>query len=423
MKNSLTLLNLANVLVIIIPMLLGVAFMTIIERKQLAAHQRRVGPQVTGYWGVLQPFADALKLILKENVVPTHANKILFFVAPIATLILSFLGWAIIPFGQGLSITDFNLGILYTLALSSLGVIGILFKVIYSDWLFKKENLAIKQNKDYKIITLKKFNNCQLITAVRNRNLIGYAAAKPSVHHIKAGSKINYSTNNTNYSNLNSPSDNKIPFCCSSATHRYPSEGWVRRSSSYAGTTAAATQILVPQQENLGSVAAGAAHPNLLTIEDFAHWFSGFCDAESTFYIADLENKFTFFFRIKLHLDDIKVLHYINKKLEAGTIYTYKNTATLTISKFEELQKLFNILEIKPLNTTKYLNYLAFKECCLLYYNRNKVVGCVALPQHKLTLTERSTLFNQIRALKNSMNSLRTNFILPNNHKIIITPY
>jgi len=154
-----------------------------------------------------------------------------------------------------------------------------------------------------------------------------------------------------------------------------------------------------------------------LTIEEFAHWFSGFCDAESTFYIADLENKFSFFFRIKLHLDDIKVLHYINKKLKVGTIYTHKNTATLTISKFEELQILFNILEIKPLNTTKYLNYLAFKECFLLYYNRNKVV------QHKLTLTERSTLFNKIRALKNSMNNLRTNFILPNNHKIIITPY
>jgi len=126
MKNSLSIINLFNVLVIIVPMLLGVAFMTIIERKQLAAHQRRVGPQVTGYWGILQPFADALKLVLKENVVPTHANKILFFVSPIATLILSFLGWAIIPFGQGICLTDFNLGILYTLALSSLGVYGVL---------------------------------------------------------------------------------------------------------------------------------------------------------------------------------------------------------------------------------------------------------------------------------------------------------
>lgn len=126
MMNNLSILNLANVLVIIMPMLLGVAFMTIIERKQLAAHQRRVGPQVTGYWGVLQPFADALKLILKENVVPTHANKVLFFVAPISTLVLSFLGWAIVPFGHGLCLTDFNLGILYTLALSSLGVYGVL---------------------------------------------------------------------------------------------------------------------------------------------------------------------------------------------------------------------------------------------------------------------------------------------------------
>ena len=126
MKIKFLLLNLVNVLVIVVPMLLAVAFMTIIERKQLAAHQRRVGPQITGYFGVLQPFADALKLILKENVVPTHANKVLFFVAPIATLILSLLGWAIVPFGQGICLTDFNLGILYTLALSSLGVYGIL---------------------------------------------------------------------------------------------------------------------------------------------------------------------------------------------------------------------------------------------------------------------------------------------------------
>ena len=123
-------LNLVNVLVIVVPMLLAVAFMTIIERKQLAAHQRRVGPQITGYFGILQPFADALKLILKENVVPTHANKVLFFVAPIATLILSLLGWAIVPFGQGICLTDFNLGILYTLALSSLGVTGVLYFIL-----------------------------------------------------------------------------------------------------------------------------------------------------------------------------------------------------------------------------------------------------------------------------------------------------
>ena len=133
MNNNLTitiiniLLNLIDVLCIVLPVLLSVAFMTIIERKQLAAHQRRVGPNIVGYYGLLQPFADALKLILKETIIPSQSNKVLFFLAPISTLIFSLLGWGIIPFGQGLALSDFSLGILYTLALSSLGVYGILF--------------------------------------------------------------------------------------------------------------------------------------------------------------------------------------------------------------------------------------------------------------------------------------------------------
>ena len=120
------LLNLIDVLSVILPVLLSVAFMTIIERKQLAAHQRRVGPNTVGYYGILQPFADALKLILKETVIPSQSNKVLFYLAPVFTLIFSLLGWGIIPFGQGLAISDFSLGILYTFALSSLGVYGVL---------------------------------------------------------------------------------------------------------------------------------------------------------------------------------------------------------------------------------------------------------------------------------------------------------
>ncbi len=119
--------NIIDVLLVLLPILLSVAFMTIIERKQLAAHQRRVGPNTTGYYGILQPFSDALKLVVKETVVPSQSNKILFYLSPIFTLIFSLLGWGIIPFGQGLAISDFSLGILYTLALSSLGVYGILF--------------------------------------------------------------------------------------------------------------------------------------------------------------------------------------------------------------------------------------------------------------------------------------------------------
>jgi NADH-ubiquinone oxidoreductase chain 1 len=129
MNNNLilTIFSLIDILCILLPVLLSVAFMTIIERKQLAAHQRRVGPNTVGYYGVLQPFSDALKLILKETIIPSQSNKILFYLAPVFTLIFSLLGWAVIPFGQGLCIADLTLGILYTLALSSLGVYGILF--------------------------------------------------------------------------------------------------------------------------------------------------------------------------------------------------------------------------------------------------------------------------------------------------------
>jgi NADH-ubiquinone oxidoreductase chain 1 len=87
-----TLLNLIDVLVVLLPILLSVAFMTIIERKQLAAHQRRVGPNTVGYYGVLQPFSDALKLILKETIIPSQSNKILFYLAPVSTLVFSLLG-------------------------------------------------------------------------------------------------------------------------------------------------------------------------------------------------------------------------------------------------------------------------------------------------------------------------------------------
>jgi NADH-ubiquinone oxidoreductase chain 1 len=86
------LLYIIDILCVLLPILLSVAFMTIIERKMLAATQRRVGPDTVGYFGVLQPFSDALKLILKESVVPSQSNKILFYFAPVVTLVFSLLG-------------------------------------------------------------------------------------------------------------------------------------------------------------------------------------------------------------------------------------------------------------------------------------------------------------------------------------------
>jgi len=121
-----TLISIVEVLLVIVPVLLTVAFVTIAERKTMASMQRRLGPNIVGYFGLLQAFADALKLLLKEYVAPTQANLILFFLGPIITLVFSLLGYAVIPFGPGLAINDYSLGILYMLAVSSLATYGIL---------------------------------------------------------------------------------------------------------------------------------------------------------------------------------------------------------------------------------------------------------------------------------------------------------
>lgn len=121
-----TLISIIEVLLVTVPVLLTVAYVTVAERKTMASMQRRLGPNIVGYYGLLQAFADALKLILKEYVSPTQANLILFFLGPIITLVFSLLGYAVIPFGPGLTISDYNLGILYMLAVSSLATYGIL---------------------------------------------------------------------------------------------------------------------------------------------------------------------------------------------------------------------------------------------------------------------------------------------------------
>ena len=118
--------SLIEVLLLTIPVLLTVAFVTIAERKTMASMQRRLGPNIVGYYGLLQAFADALKLLLKEYVSPTQANIVLFFLGPIITLIFSLLGYAVIPFAPGLTLFDFNLGIFFLLAVSSLSTYGIL---------------------------------------------------------------------------------------------------------------------------------------------------------------------------------------------------------------------------------------------------------------------------------------------------------
>jgi NADH-quinone oxidoreductase subunit H len=115
-----------QILVVVVPLILAVAYLTYAERKVIAAMQLRQGPMVVGPLGLLQPIADAIKLLVKETVIPTGANKVVFIAAPMITFVLALIGWAVIPFGEGLVIADINVGILYLFAISSLGVYGII---------------------------------------------------------------------------------------------------------------------------------------------------------------------------------------------------------------------------------------------------------------------------------------------------------
>ena len=116
----------AAIVAILVPLLLSVAYLTYAERKVIGAMQMRKGPNVVGPFGLLQPIADGLKLLAKETIIPSGANKLIFLIAPMLTFTLSLIAWAVIPFGAGLVLADINVGILYLFAISSLGVYGII---------------------------------------------------------------------------------------------------------------------------------------------------------------------------------------------------------------------------------------------------------------------------------------------------------
>ena len=114
------------IVLIVTPLLLAIAYLTYAERKIIGAMQLRQGPMVVGPLGLLQPIADGLKLLAKETVLPSGANKVVFLAAPMVTFTLALIGWAVIPFGEGMVLADINVGVLYLLAISSLGVYGII---------------------------------------------------------------------------------------------------------------------------------------------------------------------------------------------------------------------------------------------------------------------------------------------------------
>ncbi len=117
---------LGKIMAILLPLLLAVAYLTYAERKVIAAMQLRKGPNVVGPFGLLQPIADAVKLLFKETILPSGANRIVFLMAPMLTFVLAMIGWAVIPFDAGMVLADINVGILYLFAISSLGVYGVI---------------------------------------------------------------------------------------------------------------------------------------------------------------------------------------------------------------------------------------------------------------------------------------------------------
>jgi NADH-quinone oxidoreductase subunit H len=170
-----------NILILILPLLIAIAYLTLAERKILSSIQRRKGPNVVGVFGLLQPLADGLKLFVKEFIIPSNADTFLFILAPILTFFLSMLSWVVIPFGSSMYYTELNIGILYLLAISSLGVYGIIIAGWSSNskYSFLGALRSAAQMVSYELTI--GFSILSVIVCAKSLNLIGIVLAQKTI--------------------------------------------------------------------------------------------------------------------------------------------------------------------------------------------------------------------------------------------------
>jgi NADH-quinone oxidoreductase subunit H len=170
-----------KILILILPLLIAIAYLTLAERKILSSIQRRKGPNVVGVCGLLQPLADGLKLFVKEFIIPSNADTFLFILAPILTFFLSMLSWVVIPFGSSMYYTELNIGILYLLAISSLGVYGIIIAGWSSNskYSFLGALRSAAQMVSYELTI--GFSILSVIVCAKSLNLIGIVLAQKTI--------------------------------------------------------------------------------------------------------------------------------------------------------------------------------------------------------------------------------------------------
>ena len=370
-------------LLVIVPALLSVAFVTVAERKTMASMQRRLGPNMVGYYGLLQAFADALKLLLKEYVAPTQANIVLFFLGPIITLIFSLLGYLVIPFGYGLYISDYSLGILYMLAVSSLSTYGILLAgwSANSKYAFLGSLRSTAQLISYELIlssvillVILLTGNLDLITIIESQRIVLFLLPLFPLFLVFFIGSI--------------AETNRAPFDLAEANHFTKKYSLLILNSFFIFTTICKHAYNLMYDSINKSV---ALNNNPYIQEDNAnyssncnnnklnpYWITGFSDAESSFSIKFIKSssyklgwRLQPQFQIKLHARDYVVLKSIQNFFRVGSINKDRNTLVYTVKTPKELvDVIIPHFDNYPLITQKYADYLIFKKIVIMMNNK-----------------------------------------------------